>query len=312
MRSTNPQTQSRGRRKKLNPERLKLTLLALPFLLFTIAFAYVPLFGWGLAFTNYRPGLRFDKLEFVGLKYFLLIGTYWERILNALRNTLVLALISLALFGLPILFAILLNEIRRPFAKKFIQTVVTLPHFVSWVIVYAICFGLFSSNGLLNMVLGELGLITQPTQLMANKNIAWTFMTVLGLWKGLGWSSIIYLAAIAGVDGTLYEAAYVDGANRFHCMWYITVPELMPTALVLFLLQIGNILSVGFEQYLLFANPLTSSKLTVLDLLTYNIGLMSQDYSFATAISILRSIVSILLMSIANGMAKRIRGESLI
>ncbi len=304
--------ESRKPLKRIKPERLKLTLLALPFLVFTIMFSYVPLFGWGLAFTNYRPGLSFNKLEFVGLKYFLLIGNYWERILNALRNTLMLSLMGLALFPLPIIFAIMLNELRRPFSKKLVQTIVTLPNFVSWVIVSAVCFGLFSSNGVVNMVLENLGLINEPTQLLTNARVAWSLMTLLGVWKGLGWSSIIYLAAIAGIDGTLYEAAYVDGANRFDCMWYITVPGVLPTALVLLLLSIGNLLSVGFEQYMLFSNSMNQTKLMVLDLLTYRIGLISQDYSFATAIGILRSIVSIILMSLANLMAKKVRGEGLI
>lgn len=298
--------------KKLKSDRLKLTLLALPFMVFVFLFSYVPLLGWGLAFFDYKPGLSLEKIKFVGLKYFKLMFFYKEDILNALLNTLVLSFLSLAASVLPIVFAILLTEMRHTGVRKAIQTVVTLPHFVSWIIVYALCFALFSSSGMVSQVMMSLGLIDKPLGLMTNASTAWAFMTLLGIWKELGWNSIIYLAAITGIDEEYYDAARVDGAGRFRCIWHITVPGLMPTFIVLLLLKVGNLLSVGFDQYLVFNNAMISSRLEVLDLYTYRIGIGTQDYSFAVAVGIVKSAVSLLMLFSVNGLAKRIRGESIL
>lgn len=306
---------SSDRKKKRRKHTLadwKLTMLALPFVLYIIAFRYVPLFGWFLAFTNYRPGRTLNKLDFVGLKYFRLIGYYWSEIQNALVNTLVLSLLSLAAMVLPMIFAICLNEISSAKVQKPIQTMVTLPHFISYVIVYAMAFALFSTNGLLNTVLMRWGLIAEPTQILANADFSWYFMTLLTIWKSLGWESIIYLAAIAGIDSSLYEAAKIDGAGRFACAIHITVSGLMPTFIVLLIMNVGNLLSVGLDKYLMFSNPVTMSKLEVLDMFTYRTGILTQDYSFAIAVSVVKSIVSIILITVANMVAKKVRGETII
>lgn len=300
------------KRTPIQPYRLKLTLLALPFVVFVFLFSYVPLLGWGLAFFDYKPGLSLDKIKFVGFKYFQLMFFYKEDILNALLNTLVLSFLSMAVSVLPIVFAILLTELRHSRMRKVIQTVVTLPHFVSWIIVYALCFALFSSNGMVSQVLMTLGLTNKPLRLMTNASTAWLFMTLLGIWKELGWNSIIYLAAITGIDEEYYDAARVDGAGRFRCIWHITVPGLMPTFIVLLLLKVGNLLSVGFDQYLVFNNAMISSRLEVLDLYTYRIGIGTQDYSFAVAVGIVKSVVSLLMLFSVNALAKRVRGESII
>lgn len=300
------------KRTPIQPYRLKLTLLALPFVVFVFLFSYVPLLGWGLAFFDYKPGLSLDKIKFVGFKYFQLMFFYKEDILNALLNTLVLSFLSMAVSVLPIVFAILLTELRYSRMRKVIQTVVTLPHFVSWIIVYALCFALFSSNGMVSQVLMTLGLTNKPLRLMTNASTAWLFMTLLGIWKELGWNSIIYLAAITGIDEEYYDAARVDGAGRFRCIWHITVPGLMPTFIVLLLLKVGNLLSVGFDQYLVFNNAMISSRLEVLDLYTYRIGIGTQDYSFAVAVGIVKSVVSLLMLFSVNALAKRVRGESII
>ena len=300
------------KRAPIQPYRLKLTLLALPFVVFVFLFSYVPLLGWGLAFFDYKPGLSLDKIKFVGFKYFQLMFFYKEDILNALLNTLVLSFLSMAVSVLPIVFAILLTELRHSRMRKAIQTVVTLPHFVSWIIVYALCFALFSSNGMVSQVLMTLGLTNKPLMLMTNASTAWLFMTLLGIWKELGWNSIIYLAAITGIDEEYYDAARVDGAGRLRCIWHITVPGLMPTFIVLLLLKVGNLLSVGFDQYLVFNNAMISSRLEVLDLYTYRIGIGTQDYSFAVAVGIVKSVVSLLMLFSVNALAKRVRGESII
>ena len=300
-----------GKKKKLDRERLSFTLMALPFVVFTFIFSYVPLFGWIFAFTNYKPGRSLGNLKFEGLKYFRYLITFWKDVSNALINTLALSALSLATMVLPILFALLLNEVRCARYKRTVQTIVTLPNFVSWIIVYSLCFALFSTDGMVNTLLKTLG-STRTVNILGNANAAWGFMTVLGVWKNLGWNSIVYLAAIAGVDESLYDAAKVDGAGRFRCALHVTLPGILPTFLVLLILSIGNLLNMGMEKYLLFSNTVTSSKLEVIDLLTYRMGIGTQQYSFATAVGILKSGVSILLLTVANLLAKKIRGETVI
>lgn len=299
-------------RKKIKPQRLKLLLMALPFVVIVFLFNYVPLMGWGLSFFNYKPGYQLNNLEFVGFKYYGLIIEYWGDFANALINTLAMSILSLLAMPLPMIFAIMLNEIRSNPLKRFIQTTVTLPHFISWIIIYALSFAMFSHSGLVNRLLLQLGAIGEPANLLGNSSTAWAFMTALSIWKNLGWNSIIYLAAIAGIDASLYEAANIDGAGRLQSIWHITVPGVMSTFVVLLILNIGHLLSVGFEQYFVFNNPMMSRKLEVLDMYTYRLGIGTQDYSFATAVSVVRSVVSITLIYSANIFAKRIRGEAVI
>ena len=300
------------KKKRVKPRRLKLTLLALPFVIFVFLFCYVPLMGWALAFFDYRPGLALNRLKFVGFKYFELLGYYGDDIVNALVNTLGLSGLSMLTSLIPPLFAILLTEVRHNRLKKGIQTMITLPHFVSWIIVSALCFSLFSTNGMVNQLLQALGYTGRPVNVLGNGDTAWTFMTALDIWKEVGWNSIVYLAAIAGIDEELHDAARVDGASRFQRICHITVPGLTPTFIVLLLLKVGNLLSVGFEKYIVFNNSLMASRLEVIDVYTYRIGIGTQDYSFAIAVSILKSVVSILLLFSVNSLAKRIRGDSII
>lgn len=300
------------KKKRVKPRRMKLTLMALPFVIFVFLFCYVPLMGWALAFFDYRPGLALNRLKFVGFKYFELLGYYGDDIVNALVNTLGLSGLSMLTSLIPPLFAILLTEVRHNRLKKGIQTMITLPHFVSWIIVSALCFSLFSTNGMVNQLLQALGYTGRPVNVLGNGDTAWTFMTALDIWKEVGWNSIVYLAAIAGIDEELHDAARVDGASRFQRICHITVPGLTPTFIVLLLLKVGNLLSVGFEKYIVFNNSLMASRLEVIDVYTYRIGIGTQDYSFAIAVSILKSVVSILLLFSVNSLAKRIRGDSII
>ncbi len=291
---------------KKNRRRWLLTLLAVPFVIHIIAIRYVPLAGWALAFFNYKPGRALAKMPFVGLKYFKLIGFYREDVLNALTNTVALSALALLFSWFPMLLAILINEIRSQRRRMVIQTAITIPNFVSWVIVYSLCFCIFSSEGLFNQVFHA------NNNVLGNKDTIWLFMEGLSIWKSAGWSSIIYLAAITGIDETLYEAAVVDGANRWQCTLHVTLPGIMSTFIVLLLLQIGSFLSVGMEQYFAFSNVMVASKLEVLELYTYRIGLKTMDYSFATAISIIQSLVSIALLLGVNGLSKLTRGEGII
>ena len=289
-----------------NRRKWMLMLLALPVVIHIIAIRYVPLAGWALAFFNYKPGKALDKLPFVGLKYFELIGFYKEDVINAVINTGALSGLGVLFSWFPMFLAMLLNEVRNRYWKNGIQTVITIPNFVSWVIVYALCFSIFSTEGLYNQ------LFHTNNTLLTNKDTIWYFMEGLTLWKSAGWNSSIYLAAIAGIDESLYEAAMVDGANRFQSALHITLPSLMSTFIVVLLLQIGSFMSAGFDQYFAFSNIMVQSKLEVIDLYTYRIGMKTMDYSFATAISILQSIVSVALLMLVNGFSRLTRGEGII
>ena len=291
---------------KKNRRRWLLTLLALPFVIHIIAIRYVPLAGWALAFFNYKPGRDLATMPFVGLKYFKLIGFYREDVFNALTNTVALSTLALLFSWFPMLLAILINEIRSRRRRMLIQTAITIPNFVSWVIVYSLCFCIFSSEGLFNQVFHT------TNNVLGDKKNIWFFMEGLTIWKTAGWNSIIYLAAITGIDETLYEAAVVDGANRWQCTLHVTLPGIMSTFIVLLLLQVGSFLSVGMDQYFAFSNVMVQSKLEVLELYTYRIGLKTMDYSFATAISIIQSLVSVALLLGVNGLSKLTRGEGII
>ncbi|WP_169090547.1 ABC transporter permease [Paenibacillus sp. PL91] len=300
-------------RKKLNWNRLSLLLMIAPFLVLLFIFSYIPLFGWSYAFVDYKPGLGLLQSSFVGLKYFhIMLFEQGSELLRVLRNTFALSFLGLFLSPLPVVFAILLNELRSRSFKKFVQTITTLPNFVSWIIVYSIVVAFFSTDGVVNQLLLALNWISEPTQMLSNAEGTWLFQTALGVWKSLGWSSIIYLAAIAGIDTELYDAAKVDGAGRYRSILHITLPGLIPTFFVLLILNIASILSVGFDQYFVFYNPLVADRIETLDYYVYRIGIATNDVSFGTAISIAKSIVSITLLFSVNYLSKKVRGQSII
>ena len=247
-----------------NREGVKLLLLALPFVIFVAAFSYVPLFGWAYAFTDYRVGMSLTEANFVGMENFLAIWQNRNEFFRVMRNTFALSFIGLIFSPLPMVFAIMINEVRSTKFKKFVQTVTTLPNFISWIVVFTLAFAMFSSDGMVNNVIRAFG-GTQTINPLGDNDHAWMFQWALATWKTLGWSAIIYIASIAGIDQELYNAAQVDGANRFQQILHVTIPGLQPTFFVLLLLQISNILSNGFDQYFIFYNPLTADKLEVLD-----------------------------------------------
>ncbi|WP_227872082.1 ABC transporter permease [Paenibacillus albus] len=293
-------------------DRMQLFLLGLPIVLMVLIFQYIPLAGWILAFFDYKPGIPFSKTPFVGLKFFELIVTSGDDLVNALKNTLAFYFLNLLMSPLPVVFAILLSEAASVRFKRIVQTLITLPHFVSWVIVFALAFCVFSNDGLLNTFLMNLHLIDEPTNLLGNGDTVWYFQTALGIWKSLGWGTIIYLAAIIGIDQELYDAAQVDGAARFRRIWHITVPGVMPTFIVLLILGMSNLLSVGMEQYLVFYNGLVADKITVLDLYLYRTGILNTDYSYSTALGMSKTLIGILLLFGVNGLAKRVRGYGIV
>jgi len=292
----------------------KLVLLysIIPFIILIFVFSYVPLFGWVFSFFDYRPGMPLEKQQFVGLYNFALAFDKFSGFYNALRNTIVLNVLGLIASPLPIAFAIMLAEIKQKRLSKFIQIVTSLPNFISWILVYSVFFAFFGNEGFVNSVLGNLGLITNHINLLGDVNAAWYFQTLVGIWKTLGWNAIIYIAAMSGIDQELYSAAEVDGAGRFAKIRHITIPGILPTYIVLLLLAVSNMLSNSFEQYFVFRNQLTISKLDVLDIFIYTKGIGAGQFGFATAVGMMKSVVSIGLLMFVNKLSKWVRGDSII
>lgn len=289
--------------------------LVLPFLLLVFLFSYFPLHGWIYAFFDYKPPLKLSQCEFVGLRWFkMLFGnpTQMKQMMQVMKNTFAMSLLGIATSFLPVIFAIFLNEIKcKPF-KTIVQTLTTLPNFISWVLVYSVAFSLFSNTGMVNTLLQNMGIITTPIKFLDSDSHTWLWMLAWNTWKGLGWGAIMYLASITSIDQELYEAARVDGAGRFSLMKNITLPALMPTFFVMLMLSIGNFLNNGMDQYFVFQNPFNKEHIQVLDLYVYNIGMTGGSLSMATAISMLKSVVSVALLTIVNVVSKKTRGESII
>lgn len=299
------------KRKRVNSSRLKLTLLFVPFLVYIIAFKYVPILGWGISLIRYKVGLQFWQCEFAGLYYFKMVFRNWDKVLDVLINTFAMSGLGILFSPAPLIFAIFLSEIPSIRFKKIVQTLTTIPHFVSWIIVYSLAFAIFSTEGVLNSVLLSMRLIERPANTLANNDIVWIFHALLNMWKGLGWNAIIYFAAISGIDSELYEAASIDGAGRLQKILYITVPGISSTFFTLLLLQISNFLASGLDHYLAFFNSVVADKIMVLDLYTYRLGITQGDYSYSTAVGIMKTFVSIALLFSANSASRKLRGESI-
>lgn len=292
----------------------KLILISIPFLLFITAFFYVPLLGWAISFFKYYPGIPLNKLEFVGLDNFKTFFSNKDQVLLVLRNTCVLSGLILLTLPVPAIFAIMLNELSSKKLKKFVQTFSTIPYFISYVLLYLALVTILSpSDGLLNTLLYEkLHIIKEPLNVLTNPDIAWTVQTLTYLFKNLGYSAILYLAAIASIDPQLFEAAEVDGAGRFQKIKHIVVPGLVSTFVVLLVLGLGNVLSgAGFEQYYVFGNAMVLDKLDVIDTYTYKMGIIQGNYAFGTAMSMMKSVFSVGLLLSANFIVKRVRGTSI-
>lgn len=302
-------------KKKKNMEGKVMFLYILPFLILSFAFSYFPLHGWIYAFYDYRPPLKLSQCTFVGLQWFkMLFGNPMQikQILQVMVNTFAISGLTLATSILPIFFAIFLSEIKFKWFKNFIQTFTTIPNFISWVMVFSVAFSLFSGTGMVNTFLLKIGIIHTPIQFLDGDSHTWLSMILWYVWKTLGWGSIMYLAAIAGIDQELYEAAKVDGANRFKLMRHITFPALMPTFFVILLLSIANLLNNGMDQYYVFQNAFNRDHIQVLDLYVYNVGMTGSSPSLATAIGMLKSLVSVTLLFGANIISKKVRGVSIV
>lgn len=285
-------------------------MMLLPIIYFII-FKYIPMFGNVLAFRRYRPGMGPYGVSWVGFRYFTRFmqdPAFWR----AFRNTLILSFGNLLInFPIPILFAILLNEVRNLRFKKLVQTVSYMPRFISTVVVIAILKEILSpSSGLLNHFLKSVFQIEPIYFMNEPKYFRWLYI-LSDTWQFTGWTAIIYLAAITGINLDLFEAAKIDGATRLQQIRYVTIPSILPTIMVMLILNVGRMLSLGFEKVLLMFTPSNSSVSDIIDTLVYRTGLANQNYSYATAIGLFSGIIGIILVSSSNTISKKLTGDGI-
>ncbi|MFF2483289.1 ABC transporter permease [Paenibacillus sp. NPDC058071] len=289
-------------------------LMVWPGILLVFVFSYLPMYGVFTAFMDYSvfTGSKIWDNPWVGWKHFEMFFNAPE-FANVMRNTIVISLLKL-LFGFPapIFLALMLNEVRKMMFKRVVQTITYLPHFMSWVILAGLATSLLAvDNGSINMLLEKLGLIDEPINFLSEKSYFWSILISVNVWKEIGFNSIVFLAAIAGIDPHLYEAAQIDGASRFKQIYLITLPMIMPVVIIFFILAIGNMMSAGFEDILLLAtNPLLRPISDVIDTYVYRVGLGNQRYSYAAAVGLFKAVISVGLLTMANYMARR-SGNSL-
>jgi len=289
-----------------------LIIISILFIAYGILFYYVPLGGWIMAFENYKPRTGLWHSAFVGLDKFKFLFSD-ATFLKVIRNTFCMGLLNLifptTIF--PIVFAILLNEMRSTAAKKTVQTISYLPHFLSWVIVTGILHDMLSNSGIVNEVLQGLHIIKEPIAFFSQPKLFWGIVCFAHLWKEMGWNAIIYLSSITSIDPNLYEAAEIDGAGRWAKIRYVTLPCLRPTIIVLLLMNMGFILNAGFEVQYLLGNGLVQSVSKTIDIYVLDWGVSQNDFSLGTAAGIFKSVVSVAIIVIANAIAKRTGEERL-
>ncbi|ACT03005.1 ABC transporter permease [Paenibacillus sp. JDR-2] len=289
-----------------------LQLMVIPALLLIFVFSYIPMYGVLTAFQDYSIFKGFLDSPWAGLKHFEMFfhAPEFERVM---RNTIIISVLKL-LFGFPapIILALMLNEVKNMYFKRVVQTVSYLPHFLSWVIVSGFAMSILSvENGSLNILLQSVHLIKEPISFLSIPEYFWTIIVTTGVWKEIGFSSIVYLAAIAGIDPNMYEAASIDGASRFKQIFMITIPTIMPVVIIFLILAIGNLLSAGFEDLLLLGvNPVLREVSDVLDTYVYRTGITGQRFSYATAVGLFKAVISVGLLTFANLLARR-TGNSL-
>lgn len=295
--------------------RFRLFIMFMPFALLAFVFCYLPLWGWRYAFFDYQAGGSLTSENFVGFKWFTYLfqnDATRRDIVRVMTNTLSMSGLGIATSWVPLAFAIFLTEINNKYFKRFVQTFTTIPNFISWILVYTIALAIFSTDGFINTFAMSRGWISQGTNYLMSDNHTWLKMLAWGIWKGTGWSAIIYISGIAGIDKQLYEAATVDGAGRFQRMIHITLPGLVPTYMVMLLMGVAGMLSNGLDQYLVFSNARNAASIEVLDLYVYNLGIGGGSIPLSTVIGMAKSIVSVVLLFFANGISKSIRGESIV
>lgn len=290
--------------KEFNKER-QLWIITSAMLLWIFIFAYIPMVGLVIAFKNYQPGYNILTAKWVGLQYFVEFFSAPE-FAQIMRNTLAISGLNILLgFPAPIILALLLNEMRLKKYKKVIQTISYVPHFISWVVVASILFTILGSDGTLNKILMTLGVIDQPVIYLYEGKYFWGIITFANIWKSIGWSSIIYLSAMAGIDEELYQAGAVDGLGRFGMLRHITLPSISTTIVLLLILNIGGILNAGFEQQLLLGNDQTRDFYEVIDTYAYKYGIQQGRYGYGAAVGLMKGVISVILVFSVNYFCKK-------
>jgi len=288
--------------------------MVIPVMVYVFIFSYLPLKGWIMAFQFYRPARVHsgEAQEWVGLDQFRFLFRD-QSFFRVMQNTLGMSIINLILgFACAIFLALMVNEIRQRMFKRVVQTISYMPHFLSWVIAASLIGEFLSSGGILNTILVSLGLSESPTIFLAESKYFWWIVGWGNVWKSVGWNTIIYLAAITSIDPELYESAELDGAGRFGKMWHITLPGIKSTILVLVIMNMGWILNAGFEVQWLLSNDLTINTAETIDIFVIRYGISMRNFSLATAMGMFKTVVSVILLTGANFLSKRIAKESLV
>lgn len=284
--------------------------MLLPVIVYYLIFCYGPMIGIVVAFQDYKPRLGIFGSEWVGFKYFKALFSTADFYM-VFRNTLIISALKIGLgFPAPIILALLINEVDNQRFKKITQTISYMPHFLSWVIVVHLFNSMLSLEGPVNWLTGLFG--AAPVQFMIQKNMARGILVIVNIWKSVGWGTLIYLAAIAGIDQSQYESAILDGATRFKQILYITLPSLLPTIVVMFVLRMGSVMNAGMEDVLLISNSMTYDVLDTIDTYVYKTGITGANYSFATAVGLFKSVISLVMVLLTNKIADKLTGSSLL
>lgn len=288
-------------------KQFELQMLVIPGLLLVLVFQYIPMYGLVMAFQDFNIFEGIMKSEFVGFKHF--IRFFQDpRFFEVIRNTIVLSSLKIAIgFPAPIILALMLNEVRHMMFKRTVQTITYLPHFLSWVIVAGFATSILATDsGSLNILLQKLHIIKEPIAFFSIPEYFWGIIVGTNLWKSIGFNSIVYIAAISGINPQLYEAAAIDGASKFRQMYLITIPVIMPIIVIFLILDMGNLLNAGFEDLLLLGNnPVLRQVSDVIDTYVYRVGISNGLYSYATAIGLFKAVISVTLLTVANQIARR-------
>lgn len=305
----------RRKRKRWKSSEIQLFIMAMLGIAFVLVFSYAPMFGIVLAFKDADGYLSITKAlteapwcGFDNFKNFLTDPDFKHVMLNTLGLNLLQLLIN---FPAPIIFAIMLSEVRSKKFRKFIQTITYFPYFLSWVVFGGIILVLLDTTGVINTALKQMRLIAESIN-FGEAQYFWATIIITSIIKGLGWGAIIYIAAIAGIDPQLYEAARMDGANRWHRIFHITIPSIAPTIILFFILSLSGILNNGFDHIWTFQNQINLESSEVLDTFIYKYGIVQQQYSYTTAVGVFKSVIAIILLVVGNKVCKKITGNGVI
>jgi putative aldouronate transport system permease protein len=288
-----------------------LLLMSIPFLIWIFVFHFGPMYGWLMAFQNYNPNEGVLHSEWVGLRHFISFFQNAEAI-RAVRNTIAISSLNIVAGNfVPLILALMLNEVHKTVFKRTIQTISYLPHFVSYVVIANLFLAILGLQGPVNELLMGLGLVKLPVKFWWNDRAFWYMIAGINTWKEAGWGAIIYLAAISGINQELYEAATVDGCGRFKRIWYITIPSILPTVIVLWILSLGDIFNAGFDASYLLGNAATRNSSDVIATYVYRYGINMGMYSFTTAISLMQICIGFILIFLSNTLARKFTDYSL-